>query len=147
MKFKWIWIALVGILALFVAGCDDEENIKDIRPVNTQPVQPVIVVVEENDNNNGNSSEGDEPIYTSSNYNPATQDDEVLPDYSDDGYAYGEYVYDDYGYDLYLYRDDGSLYDHVRVDYRLAKQTIERGLSGPNKATRRPDLARRIEYN
>ncbi len=144
-KFFQIMISsLILIGSMFVlVGCDDDDNIKSIGPASNVPANPGE---SDSDNDDSRVDTSPEPIYTSSNYDPETQGSQDLPDYSDQGYAYGEYVYDDDGYDLYLYREDGSLYDHIRVDYRSGKETLWRNLTGPNKATIHPELAHRVEF-
>ncbi len=135
----------------FIVGCKDKDNIKSIGPATDVPAANDGQRPSSRDNNQTTGSGGtvtgtrtDTPYY-SDNYDPAVQGNEPLPDYSGQGYAYGQYVYDDNGYDLYLYYADGTLYDHIRVDYRSAKETVWKGLSGPNKATMNPKLVRTVD--
>jgi hypothetical protein len=149
MKTSWfLAMILVCVCGLFGVGCGDEDNIQSIGPADDIPQQPSTTVVQDdNDNDNDGNNDSDEEEYYSDNFDPDTQGDEELPDYSDQGYEYGEYIYDDTGYDLYLYYADGTLYDHIRVNYGSEEESIERGLSGPNKATMNPRMIHKVIFD
>jgi hypothetical protein len=141
---NYLVLFILITLCVLVIGCKDKDNIKSIGPATDVPTANDGQNRSDNRDNNQGTGTTAAPYY-SSNYDPAVQGNDPLPDYSDQGYAYGQYVYDDNGYDLYLYYADGRLYDHVRVDYRSAKETVKKGLSGPNKATLNPGLVQTVD--